>query len=168
MHHPYTHTQHSVIYSSATGASEPAHLAYMQRLLAPGFSSASEMASALGKAGLGSLELFSLGLKATGCSLSRTLSYRGAEFQLLKIPLEARFRERYARAAAYWQLLFGAVSAAAALTRDGKGVTAVGKLYWSASQRFFKLMLMAAKVPACIEVRAFDCVMRGFRGGPGL
>lgn len=81
-----------MLYSSATGASEPLHLAYMSRLLAPGFRDTFDMVQSLKKAGLGSLELFCMGLKATGCYLARTLSYKGAEFLMEKIKPDAEFR----------------------------------------------------------------------------
>jgi hypothetical protein len=47
---------------------------------------------ARGAAGLSSLELFSMGLKATGCYLSRALSYRGADFALAPVPIDPVFR----------------------------------------------------------------------------
>jgi len=50
------------------------------------------MVQSLKKAGLGSLELFCMGLKATGCYLARTLSYTGADFQMEKIHLDPSFR----------------------------------------------------------------------------
>lgn len=64
----------------------------MTRLLPPGFQTAFDLVSTLKKAGLGSLELFCMGLKATGCYLARTLSYKGAEFQLERIKLDAEFK----------------------------------------------------------------------------
>jgi hypothetical protein len=56
-----------VLYSSATGASEPLNLAYMLRLLPPGFKNPFDMVKALSTAGLGSLELFCMGLKVRCC-----------------------------------------------------------------------------------------------------
>lgn len=96
-----------VLYSSATGASEPNNLAYMVRLGACGFGTMPELVKVLNgyafsafngevcdlyawpegackeqrmcaevgcaccRSGLGSLEVFSMGLKATGCYVSR-------------------------------------------------------------------------------------------------
>lgn len=42
-------------------------------------------------AGLGSLELYAMGLKATGSYLSRTLSYSGAEFNIAKEKIDPVF-----------------------------------------------------------------------------
>jgi hypothetical protein len=38
------------------------------------------------------VEMFSMGLKATGSYLSRTLSYRDAEFRLEQVEIDAPFR----------------------------------------------------------------------------
>lgn len=81
-----------VLYSSATGASEPSNLAYMARLLPTGFKDTMDMVKTLKTAGLGSLELFCMGLKATGSYLARTLSYHGAKFELQDIQLSMEMR----------------------------------------------------------------------------
>ena len=43
------------------------------------------------RAGLGSLELYAMGLKATGSYLARTLSYAGAEFNIAKEHIDPVF-----------------------------------------------------------------------------
>ena len=50
------------------------------------------MVTHLTKAGLGSLELFSMGLKSTGTYLSRALSYKGAEFSIAKVDIDPQFQ----------------------------------------------------------------------------
>jgi P-loop containing NTP hydrolase pore-1 len=50
------------------------------------------MVTHLTKAGLGSLELFSMGLKSTGTYLSRALSYKGAEFSIAKVEIDPQFQ----------------------------------------------------------------------------
>lgn len=40
---------------------------------------------------MGALELFAMGLKATGSYLSRTLSYDGAEFSIAKVDVDPTF-----------------------------------------------------------------------------
>ena len=51
------------------------------------------------------MELYSMGLKATGCYLARTLSYQGAEFNIARCTLDPVFEEMYDRASKLWQLL---------------------------------------------------------------
>lgn len=67
-----------VVYASATGASTALNLAYMTRLGEFGFPSYRELLNTLDGAGLGSLELFSMGLKATGAYLCRTARLFGS------------------------------------------------------------------------------------------
>lgn len=81
-----------VVYSSATGASEPSNMAYMVRMLPVGFGNTYDMIKTLQTAGLGSLELFCMGLKAMGSYLARTLSYHGANFVMDDVQLSPQFR----------------------------------------------------------------------------
>lgn len=60
-----------VLYSSATGISEPRNMAYMTRLGTCGCTSMAALISRLLKAGLGASELFSCSLKASGAYLGR-------------------------------------------------------------------------------------------------
>lgn len=66
--------QACVLYSSATGISEPRNMAYMTRLGTCGFSSMATLISRLTKSGLGASELFSCSLKASGAYLGRCVS----------------------------------------------------------------------------------------------
>lgn len=43
------------------------------------------------RSGLGAMELFAMGLKATGSYLSRTLSYKGADFEIAKMDIAPEF-----------------------------------------------------------------------------
>lgn len=53
------------------------------------------MLVALEKAGMGALEMFAMGLKATGAYLCRTLSYSGAEFEVATCELSPEMRIMY-------------------------------------------------------------------------
>ncbi|GAB4819275.1 hypothetical protein N2152v2_006321 [Parachlorella kessleri] len=134
-----------VLYSSATGASEPRNLAYMTRLGMWGFKDAKEMIDMLSKSRMGALELAAMSMKATGTYLSRTLSYEGAEFGLAHIDVDPVFKVMYERASKFWQLLWQVVDT---LQLGGRA----NSQFWGSHQRFFKLMLMAAKVPACARL----------------
>lgn len=81
-----------VLYSSATGASEPRNLAYMTRLGMFGFEDTAKMIELLEKSKKGALELAAMSLKATGTYLARSLSYDGAEFSLFKVNLNPEFQ----------------------------------------------------------------------------
>lgn len=67
-------------------------MAYMVRMLPMGFVNTYDMIKTLQTAGLGSLELFCMGLKAMGSYLARTLSYHGANFVMDDVQLSPQFR----------------------------------------------------------------------------
>lgn len=67
-------------------------MAYMVRMLPVGFKDTYDMIKTLQTAGLGSLELFCMGLKAMGSYLARTLSYHGANFVMDDVQLSHQFR----------------------------------------------------------------------------
>lgn len=61
----------AVLYSSATGISEPQNMAYMTRLGTFGHQDMGELIAKLKNSGLGASELFSCSLKANGIYLAR-------------------------------------------------------------------------------------------------
>jgi hypothetical protein len=144
-----------VLYSSATGASEPRNLAYMTRLN-QGFQNVAEMVDLLKEAKLGALELAAMSMKATGSYLARTLSYQGAEFAIVKAEMDPAFVIMYDRASFFWFLLYRIMFGPTAEEWKKRKQS----LFWGYHQRFFKSMLMAAKVPACAAL-AKEAVRRG-------
>jgi len=133
-----------ILYSSATGASEPENLAYMTRLW--GTRKTEEMVKLLSKAKLGALELAAISLKATGTYLARTLSYAGAEFHLEKVEIMSDFNLMYERSARFWTLLYQVMLRVGGSNKYWKGQ------FWGAHQRFYRSMLMASKVKKCAEL----------------
>ena len=141
-----------VMYCSATGASEPKNLAYMTRLHAHGFASVEGMLNTLTESGMGALEMFALGLKATGSYLCRSLSYAGAEFELQNCALTEEMAAMYDRSCAFWQMLHNvfntvATGQIAEGQRMDKAHSVKWAQFWGAHQRFFRQMLLSAKVP---------------------
>ena len=96
--------QARVLYASATGASEAKQLRYMTRLGCFGYESTSDFIGAIEKKGVGALEMYACGMKGSGAYLCRTLSYTGAEFNLLEIELSDAQRRQYEDACEYMML----------------------------------------------------------------
>lgn len=128
-----------LLYSSATGASEPRNLAYMHRLGIGGVGNTDELVKMLVEANTDALELAAMSLKSAGAYLGRTLSYDGAEFDLVRVKLERSFSIMYDRGSEVWASLYKVAEAF--------GVKMWQSKFWGAHQRFFKSMLMAGKVP---------------------
>jgi hypothetical protein len=165
-----------ILYSSATGASEPKNLAYMTRLF-DSSQGASEMITLLEGSRLGACELAAMSMKATGSYLSRTLSYKDAEFGLVKAMVTDQMVIMYDRAVMMWDMLWRVVNTVQNMEASnmrlmglkGKGTGRFLKgQFWGAHQRFFKQMLMAAKIPACSsialeELSKGNCVVIGLQ-----
>ncbi|KAH9676925.1 protein FORGETTER 1 [Citrus sinensis] len=108
---------------------------------------------ALDKGGVGALELVAMDMKARGMYVCRTLSYKGAEFEVIEAPLEAEMTDMYKKAAEFWaELRVELLSASAFLANDKPNSSQLWRLYWSGHQRFFRHMCMSAKVPATVRL----------------
>ncbi|KAL1815046.1 hypothetical protein DCAR_0519278 [Daucus carota subsp. sativus] len=162
-----------VIYCSATGASEPRNMGYMIRLglwgTGTSFLDFRDFLGSLERGGVGALELVAMDMKARGMYLCRTLSYKGAEFDVIEVPLEDNMMDMYKRAAQFWtKLRMELLSASAILTSEKPNSSQLWRLYWANHQRFFRHMCMSAKVPAvvriCSEALAKDkCIVIGLQ-----
>ncbi|CAI0555414.1 unnamed protein product [Linum tenue] len=128
-----------VVYCSATGASEPRNLGYMVRLGLWGsgtcFSDFHKFLGAIEKGGVGALELVAMDMKARGMYVCRTLSYKGAEFEVVEVALEPDMMEMYKKAAEFWaELRVELLSASAFLVNDKPNSSQLWRLYWSSHQ----------------------------------
>ncbi|XP_014490218.1 protein FORGETTER 1 isoform X2 [Vigna radiata var. radiata] len=145
-----------VVYCSATGASEPRNLGYMVRLGLWGdgtsFLDFREFLGALDRGGVGALELVAMDMKARGMYLCRTLSYEGAEFEVIEAPLEEKMMEIYKKAAEFWAELRVELLSASAFLNDKPNSSQLWRLYWASHQRFFRHLCMSAKVPAALRL----------------
>lgn len=146
-----------VVYCSATGASEPRNMGYMIRLglwgTGTSFLDFRDFLGSLEKGGVGALELVAMDMKARGMYLCRTLSYKGAEFDVVEVPLEDNMMDMYKRAAQFWtKLRMELLSASAILTSEKPNSSQLWRLYWANHQRFFRHMCMSAKVPAVVRI----------------
>eukprot|EP00854_Cymbomonas_tetramitiformis_P015604 gene15604-18499_t len=100
-----------------------------------------------------------MGLKAMGAYLARTLSYKGAEFEVYNTTLDPEFKSAlpmhfafkflkqmmYNRSCDFWRLLLKVFDAAGEMSGRRKKVKMAQ--FWGTHQRFYRMMLMASKVP---------------------
>jgi hypothetical protein len=139
-----------ILYVSATGASEAKHLLQLSRLGLWGphtcFDSSDDFVKCIKRGGMGAMELVAMHLKASGQYLSRSLSFRSATFELINVEHSLAFRSQYDGAVALWLDMLQAV----------RGLPERPKLFmsrmWSAHQRFFASMILAAKVPHAVQM----------------
>ncbi|XP_064227271.1 protein strawberry notch homolog 2 isoform X3 [Aotus nancymaae] len=144
-----------VVYASATGASEPRNMIYMSRLGIWGegtpFRSFEEFLQAVEKRGVGAMEIVAMDMKVSGMYIARQLSFSGVTFRIEEIPLTPAFERVYNRAALLWAEALSVFQQAA----DWIGLESRKSLwgqFWSAHQRFFKYLCIAAKVRRLVEL----------------
>ncbi|RHN53138.1 putative Zinc finger, RING/FYVE/PHD-type, protein strawberry notch [Medicago truncatula] len=149
-----------IVYCSATGASEPRNMAYMVRLGLWGagtcFPDFSDFLGALEKGGVGALELVAMDMKARGMYLCRTLSYKGAEFEIVDASLDDRMTHAYKKATEVWvdlhEELLSAIDLCAQVSTNNINTRKIWALYWASHQRFFRHLCMSAKVPTVVRL----------------
>lgn len=103
-----------IVYCSATGASEPANMAYMNRLglwgpetaFPAGFDS---FRLAVDKGGVGMMELVAMHMKRQGSYICRTLSFEGCTFQVETDAFSTQQLEAYDKAAVIFQQMYQAL-----------------------------------------------------------
>ncbi|CAJ2659104.1 unnamed protein product [Trifolium pratense] len=161
-----------VVYCSATGASEPRNMAYMVRLGLWGvgtfFSDFGEFHDALEKGGVGALELVAMDMKARGMYLCRTLSYKGAEFEVIEATLDDKMTNAYKTATEVWVDLRQKLLSTISLLPEKPNTRLLWRLYWATHQRFFRHLCMSAKVPTAVRLvkqalREDKCVVIGLQ-----
>ncbi|XP_076775629.1 protein strawberry notch homolog 2 isoform X1 [Arvicanthis niloticus] len=147
--------QARVVYASATGASEPRNMIYMSRLGIWGegtpFRTFEEFLHAIEKRGVGAMEIVAMDMKVSGMYIARQLSFSGVTFRIEEIPLSPAFEQLYNRAARLWAEALTVFQQAA----DWIGLESRKSLwgqFWSAHQRFFKYLCIAAKVHRLVEL----------------
>jgi len=117
------------------------------------FESVQHLQLTLKQRGLGSLEMLALEMKQMGTFVARTLSWDGAEFETIEVPLIPSQTQVYDAAVQWWTSLKAEMEQAlAVLTRFGSPPNKmIWRAFWSAHQRFFKEMAICAKVPFVAE-----------------
>eukprot|EP00736_Rhodelphis_marinus_P007121 Rmarinus@m.14314 len=158
-----------VVYCSATGISEIQNMAFMYRLglWGPGtpFQNFKQFLSPFGSGSLGALEMLSMELKMAGAYLSRTLSFRNAEFCMLEAEITDDQAEQYRNACNLWVEMLRALQGSSPVVDDdsdefeaketrsvkNSASASVMRQLWSTHQRFFKCMCIGMKVPTMVK-----------------
>ncbi|XP_063968793.1 protein strawberry notch homolog 1-like [Lytechinus pictus] len=154
-----------VVYCSATGASEPRNMAYMSRLGIWGKGSAfpdfNAFIQAIERRGVGAMEVVAMDMKLRGTYLSRQLSFHGVTFKIKEVSLSESFKRIYNKSVKLWHMARDRFQRAAKLMdADQRMCKSMWGQFWSAHQRFFKYLCIAAKVKHVVKL-ARDSVKHG-------
>ncbi|KAJ0173330.1 hypothetical protein K1T71_011506 [Dendrolimus kikuchii] len=162
-----------VVYASATGASEPRNMAYMVRLGIWGegtpFPTFMDFINAVEKRGVGAMEIVAMDMKLRGMYIARQLSFHGVSFKIEEVPLSDAFKETYDKSVALWvEAMQRFTEAAELIDAESRMKKTMWGQFWSAHQRFFKYLCIAAKVNHAVvtareAVKCGKCVVIGLQ-----
>lgn len=157
-----------VVYVSATGATDPRNLGYASRLGLWGRGTAfpggfRQFLADVESGGVGAMEMIARELKALGRYLSRSLSYKGVEFDEKEHPLSKEQKAGYDKATEAWEVILNNIDRALVATGrgeqdpntgefhiDSKARTRAMLRFWGDNQRFYRKLITAMKVPTVI------------------
>ncbi|KAJ8287149.1 hypothetical protein GJAV_G00048200 [Gymnothorax javanicus] len=162
-----------VVYASATGASEPRNMAYMNRLGIWGegtpFKEFSNFIQAVERRGVGAMEIVAMDMKLRGMYIARQLSFTGVTFKIDEVPLTQGYIKMYNKAVRLWVSAREKFQQAANLMEaEQRMKKSMWGQFWSAHQRFFKYLCIASKVRRVVElareeVKNGKCVVIGLQ-----
>jgi len=162
-----------VVYASATGASEPKHMAYMVRLgiWGPGspFRDFNDFLGAVEKRGVGAMEIVAMDMKLRGMYIARQLSFQGVSFRIDEVELDSELRRIYNKSVELWvEMLHKFTEAADLIDAEKKMKKTMWGQFWSSHQRFFKYLCIASKVKHVCQVaedmqRIGKCIVIGLQ-----
>lgn len=162
-----------VVYASATGASEPRNMAYMTRLGIWGegtaFRDFNEFINAVEKRGVGAMEIVAMDMKLRGMYIARQLSFHGVSFKIEEVTLSDDFIKVYDDSVRLWvRAMQKFTEAAELIDAENRMKKTMWGQFWSAHQRFFKYLCIAAKVKFAVSVareavKCGKCVVIGLQ-----
>uniref|UniRef100_A0A673KPF7 Protein strawberry notch homolog 1 n=1 Tax=Sinocyclocheilus rhinocerous TaxID=307959 RepID=A0A673KPF7_9TELE len=162
-----------VVYASATGASEPRNMAYMNRLGIWGegtpFKEFTNFIQAVERRGVGAMEIVAMDMKLRGMYIARQLSFTGVTFKIEEVPLTQDYIKMYNKAVRLWVSAREKFQQAANLMdAEQRMKKSMWGQFWSAHQRFFKYLCIASKVRRVVqlareEVKNGKCVVIGLQ-----
>lgn len=155
-----------VVYVTATVASDPTQLAFLDRLGLWGkgkaFARPADLLAAVQNAGLAGMELVARDLKARGLYIARNLSYNGVVYRTLEHKLLPDQVQAYDIAAGAWQKVLQNVNHVIDALTDGHNsgkarASALSKFYGQ-QQAFFNSLITSMTLPSAFEdmQRALD------------
>ncbi|MEQ2307385.1 Protein strawberry notch 1 [Ameca splendens] len=162
-----------VVYASATGASEPRNMAYMNRLGIWGhktpFREFGNFIQAVERRGVGAMEIVAMDMKLRGMYIARQLSFTGVTFKIDEVSLTHQYINMYNKSVRLWVSAREKFQQAANLMEaEQRMKKSMWGQFWSAHQRFFKYLCIASKVRRVVqlareEVQNGKCVVIGLQ-----
>lgn len=137
------------------------------RLPETAFPTVDDFVKDIKKGGVGAMELCAMHMKTQGQYLARSLSFRGATFEIIKEDLPEDFITMYDACTVLWSRIVAEMNSPSAGLSGIEARQARSRM-WNAHQRFWAQMCMAAKVKPTVEaaeeaLRHGCCVVIGLQ-----
>ncbi|KAI8441851.1 hypothetical protein MSG28_005535 [Choristoneura fumiferana] len=119
--------------------------------------------------GVGAMEIVAMDMKLRGMYIARQLSFHGVSFKIEEVPLTDAFRDTYDKSVALWvEAMQRFTEAAELIDAEARMKKTMWGQFWSAHQRFFKYLCIAAKVHHAVvtareAVKCGKCVVIGLQ-----
>ncbi|GAB1353145.1 hypothetical protein MASR1M12_18790 [Erysipelotrichia bacterium] len=146
------------LYVSATGATEPSNLGYLERLglwgAGTAFSNVNSFISEITSGGVAAMEMIAADMKAMGNYIARSLSFDGVTYGRLSHDLSPEQRKIYSTYCQAWQIVLQNVHEALAVcgaAKSGKALSAAKSAFWNSNQRFFNQILTSFQMPTLLK-----------------
>lgn len=147
-----------IVYASATGASSPENMVYLQRLGLWGkgtaFTDFNDFYSKISSGGLAAMELVARDMKAMGVYLARSISYDDVTYDTLEHDLTPIQTDIYNKMSDAWQVVLRDINKALKITggdKPGGGKGAAYSAFWGSLQRFYNQIITSMSMPSVIE-----------------
>ena len=109
--------------------------------------------NAVEKRGVGAMEIVAMEMKGRGMYIARQLSFKDVTFKIDEVQLGRDFVKIYDDSVRLWVQLLQSFTEAAELVRAEQRMRkTMWAQFWSAHQRFFKYLCIAAKVKHAVRV----------------
>lgn len=103
--------------------------------------------------GVGAMEIVAMDMKLRGMYIARQLSFHGVTFKIEEVPLADDFKKVYDTSVALWvEAMQKFTEAAELIDAESRMKKTMWGQFWSAHQRFFKYLCIAAKVNHAVTV----------------
>ncbi|HOJ04097.1 MAG TPA: strawberry notch family protein [Bacteroidota bacterium] len=150
-----------VVYASATGATDPTNLGYLDRIGLWGasteFPTKLKFVEDVTGAGVAMMEYVARDMKAMGLYLARSLSYEDVTFETLTHALSPEQREIWNTLSDSWAVVLDNINDALELTAsnsdgkvDGRVKARLMSQFWGANLRFWNQILLSMQLPSMI------------------
>lgn len=104
--------------------------------------------------------MIAMDMKGRGLFLSRSLSFDGAEFDIVDETVSPTFEAMYEAATVLWARMLSYIATmttklqTSGMLTDAevKSLNNTSRTFWAAHQRFFRQLCLAAKVPAIVKL----------------